>query len=295
MIWYHWKTCCPRIDRLLRIYGIFLLFAQIPVALAQAMVTEVIPLAYRSLHEMAPIVQPLVGPGGSVSGLRDRLVVTTTPARMREIRKVLAQLDTSPERLVISVRQATDTSASQGSATIHGQAGTVGVGGGGISVGTTTARHERNRDHVRIVASEQSQDETRDIVQRVQVVEGREAFISVGQDLPVRTRGVAHDTIDYYPARTGFFVVPRLKGDQVLLEISAQSHQTPTVHSSAYGRRSIDVSSVITTVAGRLGEWLPLGGVGANGSDSAIGIGRYTHQETGQNTMFEVKVEKIQE
>lgn len=295
MIWYRWKTCCPRIDLSLRRVSVLLLFAQISVALAETMVTEVIPLGYRSLHEIAPIVQPLVGPGGSVSGLRDQLVVTTTPARMREIRKVLARLDTSPERLTISVRQAKDASARQRSASIHGQVGTVGVGDGGISMGTKAARHEQDRNHVRIMAMEESGDDTRDIVQRVQVLEGREAFLSVGQDLPLRSRGVAHETMGYYSARTGFYVVPRLNGDQVLLEISAQSRQTPTVQRSPYGRRSFDVSSVSTTVAGRLGEWLPLGGVGENESNTASGIGRYKHQEVGQNSAFEVKVEKIQE
>ncbi|HBE93605.1 MAG TPA: hypothetical protein DDW55_14225, partial [Gammaproteobacteria bacterium] len=90
-----------------------LLFLQAITAAAQATITEVIPLGYRSLHEMVPNVQPLVGPGGSVSGLRDQMVVTTTPARMAEIRKVLEKLDASPERLVISVRRKRNVQAQQ--------------------------------------------------------------------------------------------------------------------------------------------------------------------------------------
>ena len=50
------------------------------VADAQQTVTEVIPLGYRSMHEIIPLVRPLVSPLGTVSGLQGQLVVTATPA-----------------------------------------------------------------------------------------------------------------------------------------------------------------------------------------------------------------------
>ena len=263
--------------------------------LAQGTVTEVIPLGYRSLFEMVPIVQPLVGPGGSVSGLRVQMVVTTTPARMAEIKKVLEKLDASPERLVISVRRSNSLASQQRSAAIHGQLGNVGVGGGGVSIGNTPPGHKAEGDHVRIIAADRSHDEEQDILQRVQVLEGREAFISAGQDLPVHNRGYGYATTSYYPARTGFYVVPRLNGDEVFLQLSAQSRQAPKINRGGYGHQSIDVNNVTTTVAGRLGEWIAIGGTGGSETNSARGIGQTNKQQREENSTIEVKVEKIQE
>lgn len=274
---------------------VLLLLVQSSIALAQGTITEIIPLGYRSMYEMIPIVQPMVGPGGSVSGLRDQMVVTTTPARMAEIRKVLEKLDASPERLVISVRRKSNVQAQQRSAAIHGQVGNVGVGGGGVSIGNTPPEYKGEGDHVRIIAADRSHDDDQDIQQRVQGLEGREAFISAGQDLPVRSRGIGYNSIGYYPARTGFYVVPRLNGDEVFIQLSAQSRQTPIVNRGGYGHQSIDVNNVSTTVAGRLGEWIAVGGTGGSETNHARGIGQTNKQQLEADSIIEIKVEKIKE
>ena len=59
-----------------------------------------------------------------------------------------------------------------------------------------------------------------------------------------------HDT-DYHDVTTGFYVIPRLQGQRVTLQISAQK-QRPM------GYR-IDSTSVTTEVTGQLGQWIPLG------------------------------------
>ena len=265
------------------------------IAHGQGTVTEVIPLGYRSLHEMVPIVQPMVGPGGSVSGLRDQMVVTTTPARMAEIKKVLQTLDASPERLVISVRQRSSDSIKQRSAAIHAETDNVSIGGGGVRIGNTPPQQPEGDSHVSIAAADRSREDDANIVQRVQVLEGREAYISGGQDLPVRSRGIGYDSVGYYPARTGFYVVPRLNGEEVLLEISAGSRQAATVRRSGYRQPDIDVSSVATTVSGRLGEWISLGGARGSEANASRGIGYTGRQATDTDMGMEVKVEKIQE
>ncbi len=277
-----------------RLISLVLLLPVILVAYAQATVTEVIPLGYRSLHEILPVVQPMVGPGGSVGGLRDQLVVTTTPARMAEIKKVLGQLDASPERLVISVRRASSASKNRRSASIHAQTDNVSIGGGGVRVGTGSAEQD-TENRVAVSAADRSIDADQDIMQRVQVLEGREAYIATGQDLPVRNRGIGYDTMGYYPAHTGFYVVPRLNGDEVFLELSAGSRQAPVVRRSGYRQPDVNVSNVTTTVAGRLGEWIAIGGTTGSDTSSARGIG-YTGRETREaEEGIEVRVEKLQE
>ena len=82
-------------------------------AMAERMVTEVLPVGYRDAGELAEILRPLVPPPGSVSSLYNQLIVKTTPAGMREVKQVLATLDRAPaydpdtRRVERSVRELT--------------------------------------------------------------------------------------------------------------------------------------------------------------------------------------------
>ena len=102
---------------------------------AQQLVTEVIPLGYRIVNEIAPILQPVVAPHGSVSGLPGQLVVTATPRQLAEVRRLLASLDKAPVRLLISVKRDNSTMEKQGSASVQGRVGNVSINDGGASVG----------------------------------------------------------------------------------------------------------------------------------------------------------------
>jgi len=95
---------------------------------------------------------------------------------------------------------------------------------------------------------------TERVDQRVQVLEGGRAFISAGRSTPVYDGGSFRET------SSGFEAIPRLAGDGVLVEI-AQRHD-------ALARQQ----ALSTTVRGRLGEWLEIGGAveAATRDDSAI-------------------------
>ena len=79
-----------------------------PAVPAQNLVTEVIPVGYRSAAELVPILQPLIPPPGGVSGISNQLVIRTTPENLEEIRGVLASIDRAPANLMISVRHTLD-------------------------------------------------------------------------------------------------------------------------------------------------------------------------------------------
>jgi hypothetical protein len=67
------------------------------------------------------------------------------------------------------------------------------------------------------------------------------------------------------------------------------------VRRSGYRQPDVNVSNVTTTVAGRLGEWIAIGGTTGSDSSSARGIG-YTGRETRDaEEGIEVRVEKLQE
>ena len=97
---------------------------------------------------------------------------------------------------------------------------------------------------VRFDASQQSARSARDeqAEQRLQVLEGGQAYISTGE------------ARIYGQAGTGFSVMPRVSGSSVTLDIAAQQ-EAFTRGGAVRGERAV------STVSGRLGDWIELGGI----------------------------------
>lgn len=260
----------------IRLAVIFLLVLAAALARAQTVV-EVIPLHFRTAEEVIPILEPMLERGGTLSGFRGQLVVRTTPGNLAEIRRILASVDTAPRQLLITVRQDADGSLRRSTADVSGN-----VGNDNVRVIVPPASRERQggrvviregdsriRGHVLDSTSTTSDRDT----QTLRVSEGREAFIRVGQSVPVRSRQVTRtvvggqvveqsvDSTDYRDVTTGFYVRPRLAGDRVMLDISPQRESL-----SGDVRGGVNVQRVATTVSGRLGEWIEIGGIGQDSS-----------------------------
>ena len=132
---------------------------------------------------------------------------------------------------------------------------------------------------------------------RVQTVEGQPAFIKTGQSVPVANQNVfvtgsgvvVQDTVEYRDVTSGFYVVPRLSGNMVTLLVSPQlSRVTP--HQGAV----FDIQNVETTVSGRLGEWIEIGGVNQQFNDSSSGTFYSTRRRQGQEQRSVlIRVEEI--
>jgi type II secretory pathway component GspD/PulD (secretin) len=273
-------------------------------AMAQATVIEVIPLRYRTAQEVIPIVQPMLAREGSVSGLQGQLIVRTTPANLEEIRQILARIDTAPRQLLVSVRQDADASGSRSGAEVSGS-----VGGehGRVTIppqsrdprgGTVVLRDGDDRLKARVVESRSAErDRT---TQSVRVLEGREALVQVGTSVPVRERQVRRTVVggqvveqvvegtQYRNVATGFYVLPRLAGDVVTLDVRPQRE---TLSSEIRG--GVNVQSVVTTVSGRLGEWIEIGGIGQDSSgQQTVLLGR-TATSTRDARRVLLKVEEV--
>ena len=236
-------------------------------AQAQQSVLEVIDLKYRSAEQIVPMLKPLLAPGGTISALQNRVIVRTTPQNLAELRKVLDAVDTVPKRLVISVRQ---DAAGTGVSSEAEVSGSIGTGGARVTVpGSRSTQggsvEVRKGDDVVRARAQSSQSTAADRgVQTVQVLEGNEALIRIGQSVPVRSRSVVQtpqgaqisESVEYRDADTGFRVRPRVNGDRVTLEISTRRDQVADPR-----RQTIDLQRVDTVVSGRLGEWMEIGGI----------------------------------
>jgi hypothetical protein len=200
---------------------------------------EVVPLRYRTVDQVLPVLRPLVEPGGALSGMSGQLVIRASAANIAELKRVLASIDTRPRRLVVSVRQDADERASDA-----GASGRVVIGGDG-----------RSRADVRVRDNQASASDRVD--QRIQVTEGGIAHLQVGQSIPVPG--------GYRDVGTGFAVLPRVAGDRVTLDINPRRE-------SVGPRGTVESQSLSTSVSGRLGEWIELGGIDQAGSATTGGL-----------------------
>jgi hypothetical protein len=77
---------------------------------------------------------------------------------------------------------------------------------------------------------------------------------------------VVQQTTQYRDASTGFYATVRINGDRVTLDISPRQQEFR-------GRSDVVATQgAATTVAGRLGEWIPIGGVREDRSGTASGL-----------------------
>lgn len=239
------------------------------IAHAEQTVLEVIALRYRPLEQVLPVLQPLVAPGGTVTGMNNQLIVRTTPKNLAELKGVLARIDTRPRRLMISVRQDADIDRESGGASVR--------------AGARVWRSDGSR--------------AANIAQQVQVIEGGQAMIRIGESTPVRTRqyvGQGADGRAYYEEHAyrdtdrGFVVVPHLNGDEVTLELSAAADTLRTPRTGA-----VDVQRVQTTLSGRLGEWIEVAGIGEDAIERDSDILASTRDARRESRRVLLKVDEI--
>ena len=261
---------------LCRLWLVVVLLLTVGGAAAQTAV-EVIPLKYRQGEEVLPVIKPLLGPASSVSVFQNQLVLRATATELAQVRQVLASIDNAPRRLLITVRQSGELQDERRAVDVSGSIGTdrarVAIPGQRLPGSAGVVLGEGD-DHLRARVLDTRQNTGDRVSQSVQVLEGRSAFIRTGESRPVRNRQVYRTVIngqvvdrvvegtDYRDANTGFHVLPRLQGEMVTLELNPQRNRFDDTR-----RDAMQVQQVATTVSGRLGEWIDLGGVSESRND----------------------------
>ena len=231
-----------------------LLLLLVPAAYGQG-VLEVISLRHRTAEQVIPVLRPLLEPGGVLSGQYNQLIVRTSAANLAQIRSVLEAIDQPARRLTISVR----FDAAQDSARSGLQ---------------TDARISNRGSSAEIRIQESSSSAAERVDQRIQVLEGGQAFISAGESRI------------YGQAATGFAVVPRVSGGNVTLDIATQQE--------AFTRGgAIQGQHAVASVSGRLGEWIDLGGASSASTRSDSGILSSRDRTTSGSRGVWVKVEEL--
>jgi Bacterial type II/III secretion system short domain len=207
---------------------------------------EVLPVRSRPAEDLAKALRPFAGTEGEIVAAGGRLVVRASPAALAEIKRVLEDLDPPPRSLWITVNQETAPSTTGRSVEF-----TVETNEDGVVERRTT------RTLVGGAASADRSETSSTSTERLRVLEGHRAFVRMSRAVPAPSSAPvssAGGTVlasgkTYLDGDLAFSVVPRLTDDQVTLEITA-------INDTVDNRGALDVQRALSTVSGRLGEWL---------------------------------------
>lgn len=253
------------------------------VAAAQEM--QVIELHHRLADAVIPTLQPLLAPGGVLTGTDNLLFVRTSPSNLEQIRQAVAALDRPPRQLTITVGQGT-LSADQRA----GVRGSASIAGGDVQVGVN--RPPAEVDAVAVEGRYATRRASLSNVSSVTAIEGTETYIMVGQSAPVTSTQVTGgwwgpavtQTTEYQDASTGFYVTARVNGDAVTLDLAPQQQR---FNGPASDRRR-NSAGLSTRLSGRLGEWIFVGGSSDAGQGSSRGT--LTWGTHGRDSRYDVWV-----
>ena len=271
-----------------------------PVAAAGEL--EVINLRHRSAEDVLPVIRPLLEKDDVASGMNYQLILRTSPQNLEQVKKLLESIDVAPRRLKITVLQNAD---SETVARLTGVSGNIGLsrearvavpdsGGSGLNV---ELGQGQDRLKARVSSARALEDERN--TQQLQVLEGNRALVRGGQSVPVPQRQVIQgpwgtrviDSVQYQEIGSGFYVLPRVNGDRVTLEISTQNDALVPDGDDYPVMRVQQASS---TLSGRLGEWMEVGGLGQQkDNDSSTLSTRSTSRIREQRNVL-IKVEEVE-
>ena len=260
---------------------------------------DIIPLQHRTPEQILPALKPLVGGDAALSGANNRIFIRADAATRAAVKQAIEAMDTPLRSLMISVRQDNDDTVGRDGAAVSGS-----VGAGGVSVmapddgddGVAVERRSgANRPGARVWSTRGNATDR--LSQRVQVVEGGAAFIQIGSSVPIPFSQIAvgpggaavTQGTEYRDIGSGFYALPRVNGDRVTLDISPQKE---SLSDTQYGE--IRSARLISTVRGRIGEWIELGASGYDEQVTRRGVTRYGTRDVQEQRRVWVRVDIVQ-
>ncbi len=243
----------------------------------------VIPLKYSVPEQILPAVKAILPNAATVTSYDNQLILQVTPQEKQSVEDLLNQIDSAPRQLLISVRTPGNNRSNQQEISAQGS-----FANGRVQIGSS-------QEKGRVVIRNNSSSSTGKGNQGVRATEGMPAYIAVGQSQPVTTvirdsSGNRQVTTEYQSADQGFYVTARVVGDQVQLSIRQTNDR---FKNDANSHSSVKTQRISTSVVGRLGEWITLGGVTKNASEQGQGIVRYEVHSQHQTSGVELRVELL--
>jgi hypothetical protein len=256
---------------------------------------HIIQLKHRPAGEIIPLIRPLLGPEDALSGMDYRLIVRTSDRNLKEIERLLAQLDVAPRRLRITVEQRVADARDTAALSVEGE----------VQIGDKARiklpeKPPDNRglvvqkDNLRLRTDQRTTAGRNEATQTVMALDGQRASIRIGQSVPHvkkilalgRHQVLITQDIELQDVTTGFDVLPRVHGDRVRMDIMPR---LSTLRDPATGLA--DFQELATTVEVRLGEWVDLGSILGHRSEVDRAILESATTESGERRTIRLKIE----
>lgn len=256
---------------------------------------RVIPLKHRTAEEIIPLIRPLLGPDDVLGGMDYRLILRTSERNFQEIQRLLSQLDVAQQQLRITVEQSTSGHRTQTSQSVTGE---VAVGDKGrIILGPRSSAKNGvvvQKGGLRYTGKQRTTTESQANVQTLLTLDGKRAYIRVGQSVPHVKRILAlsgsqlllAEGIELRDITTGFDVLPRVRGDRIQVEITPR---LATLQDPAAG--IVDYQALTTTAEVKRGEWLDLGKILGNRGEIEKAILESGSGSAAENRTVRIKIE----
>ena len=247
---------------------------------------KIITLQHRFADDLLPIIQPLAGEDGVVTGMQNQLIIRTSPENMAEIEQVIASMDVARSNLKITVNRQNNLDSTQHGVDVSGRKR---IG----NVAISTNRYPRQaRDGVQIDIQNNSSTTKQNNQQLINVADGEFAFIQVGQSVPFTqewrtfTHRYTHiqRTTEFIEVSTGFAVRPRSIGGQIELDITPRIAQ---LNQQGF----IDFEALRTVVRVNKGEWFDLGGAMQRNDEVSRAILSFKNKAQTQNNVLNIRVD----
>ena len=268
----------------------------------QADSINTIQLQNRPAEEVIPIIKPMLGPSDSVTGQGFKLFLRSSPETLAQVKEMISNLDVAAQMLQISVFQGNDRDLR--ALSISGDV-QIKSGDANVSIGTQRGQDKKQGGgdvsySTRNASAGASTISTRgrlrdNPIHQLRVTEGTEGYIETGEQIPYFSGanwygpGALTGGVDYKDVTTGFYVLPRIHGDKVTMHVS------PFKQSQSKTRGGdINTQSAKTTITGRMGEWLPIGGTTEQTQRSQSSTGSYTSTQSRNNESIWIKADLVQ-
>jgi hypothetical protein len=256
-----------------------------------------IQLMHRSAEEIIPIVKPMLGAGDGITGQGFILFLRSSPQTVVQVKEMIDALDIAAKMLQVSVfqgsKQDLEALSVSGNLQIETDDASVRIGNsknksaGEISYSGGNASGDLNATSTRL-------RRTNNPIHQLRVAEGTAGFIETGEQIPYFiganriAPGTAIGSTEYKDVTTGFYVLPRTHGDQVTLQVSPFKNSLSKTRSG-----NIETQQASTTITGRIGEWLQIGGVEEQIKHSQTGTVSYSSTKSKTRYSIWIKAELI--
>ena len=233
---------------------------------------EIINLNHRPAKELIPILEPLIDKNGSISGEKYVLFIRTSYKNFQQIKEALITLDADFRQLSINIMQESATTMKQ--------------------YGFKVSK-DNKKTNAKVYSTQHSASNPKQ--QTIQVTEGQWATLQTGMSIPSISRsknpnGTITESIQYKTILSKLKIHPVINGDKINIKIKSFTGSKDSINSGT-------TQGINTSVTGKLGEWIALGGITSANNNSASGFVFSTKRtsDSSQQIFIKIDITKYQE